>query len=100
MSKGKGKIKTKFITLGAVIAAVIVVAIYAYNIIAVELYQKQVEAENQALTNQKLKLQEELKNVSDPKYIEQQARTQLRMIFPGEILYILPDKTEENNGDN
>ena len=100
MTKRKIKSRIKFIYLGAAIIAIIVVAIYAYNIVAVELYQNQVEAENLALTNQKIKLQEELKNVSDPKYIEQQARTQLRMIFPGEILYVLPEKAEENDGDN
>lgn len=100
MTKGKIKNRTKFFYLGAAIIALIVVAIYAYNVIAVELYQSQVEAENQALAKQRSKLEEELKNVSDPKYIEQQARTQLRMIFPGEILYVLPEKTEENNGNN
>jgi len=90
--KSKVKTQTRLFYLGAVIIALIVIVIYAYNVIAVEMYQSQVEAENQQLLEQKIKLEEELKNVRDPKYIEQQARTQLKMIFPGEILYILPEK--------
>jgi len=94
------KNQTRLFYLGAVIIALIVIVIYAYNVIAVEMYQGQIEAENQLLSEQKIKLENELKNVRDPKYIEQQARTQLRMIFPGEILYILPEKTKENNESN
>lgn len=97
MTRGLKRNRTRFFYLGAAIIALIIVSFYAYNVIAVEIYQNQVEAENKALMLQKARLEEELKNVSDPKYIEQQARTQLRMIFPGEILYILPEKTEENN---
>ena len=100
MIKSKIKNQTRLFYLGAVIIALIVIVIYAYNVIAVEMYQSQIEAENQMLSEQKIKLENELKNVKDPKYIEQQARTQLRMIFPGEILYILPEKTKENNGNN
>lgn len=100
MIKSKMKTQTRIFYLGVVIIALIVIAIYAYNVIAVEMYQSQIEAEHQQLLAQKVKLEDELKNVRDPKYIEQQARTQLRMIFPGEILYVLPDKIEENNEDN
>ncbi|MBK5245814.1 MAG: cell division protein FtsL [Peptostreptococcaceae bacterium] len=94
MIKSKIKTQTRLFYLGAVIIALIVIVIYAYNVIAVEMYQSQVETENQQLLQQKIKLEEELKNVRDPKYVEQQARTQLRMIFPGEILYILPEKNK------
>ncbi|HZK88378.1 MAG TPA: septum formation initiator family protein [Anaerovoracaceae bacterium] len=100
MIKSKIKTQTRLFYSGAVIIALIVIIIYAYNVIAVEMYQNQIEAEKQQLTEQKIKLEDELKNVRDPKYVEQQARTQLRMIFPGEILYILPEKTKENNEDN
>lgn len=97
MTRGKIKNRKRIFYLGAVIVALIVVVIYAYRVIAVELYQSQVEEERNRLLSEKAELEEELKNVQDPKYIEQQARTQLRMIFPGEVLYILPEKTEEKN---
>jgi len=90
----------KMFYLVSVLLVLAVTTYYAYNVIAVEIVQNQVEAEHKALLMQKARLEEELKNVSDPKYIEQQARTQLRMIFPGEVLYILPDKQEEKNEGN
>jgi len=39
------------------------------------------------------KLIRELENVNNPEYIEQQARSQLRLVMPGEVLYILPPDT-------
>lgn len=90
----------KMFYLTAVMIALAVTTYYAYNVIAVEIAQNKVNAEHTALVMEKVRLEEELKNVSDPKYIEQQARTQLRMIFPGEVLYILPDKQEEQNENN
>ena len=90
----------KMFYLVSVLLVLAVTTYYAYNVIAVEIVQNQVEAEHKALLMEKARLEEELKNVSDPKYIEQQARTQLRMIFPGEVLYILPDKQEEKNEGN
>jgi len=97
--RGKIKNQNRLLYFGVIIIALVVIVIYAYNVVALEIYQSQVDAENQKLTQQKHKLEEELKNVQDPKYIEQQARTQLKMIFPGEILYVLPEKTKENNGN-
>ena len=64
MIKSKIKKQTRLFYLGAVIIALIVVAIYAYNVIAVEIYQNQIEAEHQQLLEQKSKLENELKNVS------------------------------------
>lgn len=34
-------------------------------------------------------LNDELARVTSPEYIEQQARSQLRMIYPGELLYVV-----------
>ena len=42
-------------------------------------------------------LTKEKKEVIDPGYIEDQARKQLKMVKPGEILYILPDEDEEKD---
>ena len=38
------------------------------------------------------RLEEEKARVTSDEYIEQQARQQLRMIYPGEVLYIVLDK--------
>ncbi len=44
------------------------------------------------------RLSRELLKVEDPQYIEEQARTQLKMVRPGEILYIFP-VDEESEAD-
>ena len=62
------------------------------------------KAENIALKKQQAELEkqrdelkEELKNVNDPQYIREQARKQLRLLNPGEILFTFDDgeDTEE-----
>ena len=62
------------------------------------------KAENIALKKQQAELEkqrdalkEELKNVNDPQYIREQARKQLRLLNPGEILFTFDDgeETEE-----
>lgn len=46
-----------------------------------ETLQQQIEA-----------LEVELDNVTSPEYIESQARSQLRMIYPNEVMYIVDDE--------
>jgi cell division protein DivIC len=56
--------------------------------------------ENQAialadkLKNDKAKLQNELKLINTSEYLEQQARLQLKMIKPGELLYVFPSTSK------
>ncbi|MEE3362631.1 MAG: septum formation initiator family protein [Anaerovoracaceae bacterium] len=47
--------------------------------------------EQQQLTKEKKELREELKKVNDLDYIENQARDKLKMVMPGETLYVLPE---------
>ena len=99
--KRVGKLRIFYLTV--FLAGLAVVLYYGYSVFQVESEQARVEAEKAALVAEKAKLEEELKHVTDPTYIEQQARTELRMIRPGEILYVLPekgkDKDEEGNGE-
>lgn len=44
------------------------------------------------LEKQRDALKEELKNVNDPQYIREQARKQLRLLNPGEILFTFEDE--------
>lgn len=61
------------------------------------------KAENIALKKQQAELEkqrdalkEELKNVNDPQYIREQARKQLRLLNPGEILFTFDDGEGED----
>jgi len=72
-----------------------IIAVSAFNIINLKLTEARTMKEQQALMQQKEKLEKVYSQVNSPEYIEQQARQQLKMIKPGEILYILPNKNKE-----
>lgn len=96
MIKKKRTRKLRSLYLIVFLAGLAVVLYYAYSVFQVESEQQRAEEEKAALQAEKARLEEELKHVTDPSYIEQQARTELRMIRPGEILYILPEKAPES----
>ena len=45
---------------------------------------------------EKLRLENELKRIGTPEYIEQEARNRFHMIKDGELLYIFPEKKTDN----
>ena len=67
------------------------VSVSAFKIISLLHEKSRLEKERDRLTSLKERLEQELESVNSPEYIEQQARSHLRLIKPGEILYILPD---------
>lgn len=69
---------------------------FAGKIIALKAENARLLEEQKNLLSIKKELQQEKKNVNSLDYIEQQAREQLHLVLPGEILYVLPDekKTE------
>ena len=81
------------------LAGLAVVLYYGYSVFQVESEQERAEAEKAALMAEKARLEEEVRHVTDPSYIEQQARAELRMIRPGEILYVLPEKGSKEDGE-
>lgn len=53
-----------------------------------------VQAQLDELEKRRSELENELLMVNSDEYVEQQARSQLHMIKPGEVLYIVPSSTE------
>lgn len=81
-----------------VIFLIAVLGMSVKNIFVLQAEKRALTAEKEALLLEKESLQDELKNVSDTEYIEEQARIQLKLIKPGEILYILEnDKDKEDD---
>lgn len=81
-----------------VIFLIAVLGMSVKNIFVLQSEKRALTAEKEALLLEKESLQDELKNVSDTEYIEEQARIQLKLIKPGEILYILEnDKDKEDD---
>ena len=104
-----GKTKTKkkqqklnparLILTGIVVVLLIVFLLSVKNIWDLKREQAELNETNTALKEQKTELETELKNVNDSNYIEEQARTQLNMVKPGEILYILDKEGKKDKMD-
>lgn len=96
------KRKIKKITrniLAYLVVAVFVISIAGFSvfkIVDLKMESNELHAQQKALLEEKEKLTEQLKNVNNPEYIEQEARKQLKMIMPGETLYILQDDKNDN----
>lgn len=67
-----------------------------FRIIDLKMEEHQLLAQQEALIQEREKLKEQLANVNNPEFIEEEARKQLKLIMPGETLYILKDETDDN----
>lgn len=76
-----------------VLILAIFVAMVAKSIIGLQLEKNKLKSQEKELQSKKEELTAELQNADDMEYIEEQARKLLKMIKPGEVLYIL-------NGEN
>ena len=71
------------------------------NIVSLKREQHDVMQQQQQLEKQKEELKKALEDTDDTENIEEQARNQLRLIKPGETLYLFPEEmTEENNSNS
>lgn len=90
--------RRKFITSLAIVFLLMSTLGYSlYKIVSLQIEKNKLKEEQQMLKEERDRLEVESKNVESLDYIEQQAREQLHLVLPGEILYILP---EEEQGDN
>lgn len=83
--------KTRMALTVIILVVGVFFALSVKNIVDLRIEQHHLKKQNVELKAEKKKLEAELKNVNDKNYIEEQARTQLNMIKPGEILYITDD---------
>ena len=73
---------------------IVVICVSVFNVMSVNSQLAEVIAERDILENEKERLLYELQNVDSEEYIEQRARTMLKMIKPGEIYYVVPKEPE------
>lgn len=86
-SRTGGRSRLLFLAIIAVL--VVAILIVAKNIIDLRIEKANLEQQEQDLQSKKDELTAELQGVDDLDYIEEQARKLLKMIKPGEVLYIL-----------
>ena len=93
------KKKRRLLIYAAVIVLVVAaISVSAVEIISLEKEKAQLATEQAELKKELEAAKDELANTDDPDYIEQQVREKLNMVYPGEIIYVLPD--EENKIDD
>ena len=69
------------------------------NIISLKKEQHDMKEQKQELLDEKDELTKELENANDLENIEEQARDQLRLIKPGEKIYVFPEEITEPKDD-
>ena len=90
----------KAMCVAAVMVAVLFAASSTMDIFQLQEQKRQADEELQGLEHRKLGLEQELEIVESDEYVEQQARSELRMIYDGEVLYVVKDQeTQENQGE-
>ncbi|MBQ1524279.1 MAG: septum formation initiator family protein [Firmicutes bacterium] len=90
----------KAMCVAAVMVAVLFAAFSTMDIFQLQEQKRQADEELQGLEHRKLGLEQELEIVESDEYVEQQARSELRMIYDGEVLYVVKDQeTKEDQGE-
>ena len=85
--------KRKTITLLVFIVAFAIMAtMCGKDIVRLKAENIALKKQQVALEKQRDELKEELTNVDDPEYIREQARKQLNLLNPGEILFLFDDE--------
>lgn len=93
----QNKRRRTIIYTAIIVAIIAVVGMSVYNIVSLKQEQKETKVQNQKLKEQKASLQKQLEKLDDPEYIEDQARAQLRLVMPGENIYVFPSLDEEDS---
>ncbi len=98
MKKKRRKIKLnkiRVILLVLLLMMIFVIGSSVKEIIVLQMENTKLVEEKKKLKKEKKKLEETLKEINDDEYIEEQARKQLKLIKPGEHLYIVDDKKKK-----
>ena len=93
----QSKKRRNIIYTAIIIAIIAVIGVSVYNIVSLKHEQKQLLSQQKELEAQKEELAEELKHLNDKDYIEEQARAQLRLVMPGEKIYVFPTLKESKS---
>lgn len=88
--------RAKRVKFAAVVFAVLAVLAIIFGkdfkqIMDLRKQKAEAQAKLDAINEKIAQLEDELSRIQSPEYIIQQARNQLRMIYPGEVLYVVLD---------
>ena len=92
--RAKSRRKTVLVLVLFVLVMAAFTARAVQRMVALTQERAMVQAQLDELEKRRSELENELLMVNSDEYVEQQARSQLHMIKPGEVLYIVPSSTE------
>ena len=95
-----GRRKKTIIYAVVIFCIIAAIGMSIFNIVKLKSEYNEVEEQNQQLQQQKEALEKELKKSEDDAFIEEEARQQLRMVNPGEYVYIVPFGEASEATDN
>lgn len=94
------KNRTRLMAALVVVAVIAILAFSGLHVVSLMKEKHQVEARHEALLKQKADLEQQIENAGDKQALEDVARQELRLIKPGEILYMFPaDFGQEDNNE-
>ncbi len=96
----RGKIRQRAIKGGFCAFVILLLFFLVFNIISLKKEQHDTKVEQEALKNKKAELQRDLENAETKDNIERQARQQLRLIKPGEVLYMFPSEITDSDSSS
>ncbi len=91
-------VKRRLVYLLILVVILAVSGFSVYNLISQKAALNQARAKQEELLKEKEKLQQELTQVNSDEYVEQQARKQLNMIKPGELLFVVDEENTVTEG--
>lgn len=94
-----GRRKRKALYAVIILAIIAAIGMSVANIVSLKAEQREAKEEQQRLLEQKQQLEQQLDESDEPAYIDDAAREMLRMINPGETIYVVdpgaPPATDE-----
>ena len=101
MKINKGRARRKVNYTKIVLCAVVIILIAYFGMSAIKIVnlskeKEEVAAYNQELLQNKENLQLKLDNINSADYIESQARRDLKLVKPNELLFIFSEKDSDN----
>ena len=92
--------RKKVLTLFAVIVAFVFLGtMCGKDIVRLKAENRALKKQQIALEQQRDELQEELKNTNNQEYIREQAKKQLRLLNPGEILFTFDEEEAQEDAE-
>lgn len=96
MAIRRSRNRRRLLVVIIVMSLIGVITFSLLNVISLKKEQHEVMQQAEELQQEKEQLEKDLAEINEPENIEQQARDQLRLIKPGEKLYMFPEEINES----